>query len=235
MAKKNSHPMKGAKKRYRIELSSFSFLLWCFCALFFMAWIFVLGVLVGRGFLPGADSALTDLKTQAARLQEMVARSKRGEQGSQAKETIDETLAFYEKLESKKDEAKKKVQNLSTSKEGTKQGTLEASKEDLSRKNGNIRVETPKPGNGEPSTAPQAGKGGFTLQLASLEEKARAETMVGNLKSKGYDAYFYEVRVKGKTYYRVRCGRFMTREEADEYAAGLLKALNIRGFVSKFE
>jgi len=235
MAKRNTHPVKGAKKRYRIELSSFSLLLWCFCALFFMAWIFVLGVLVGRGFLPGADSALADLKTQVAKLQEMVTKSKRGEQGSQPKETIDETLAFYEKLESKKDQAKTKEHDLLTSKEGTRQGTPEAAKRDLPKKNGNTRMETPKPRSGEPPTTPPAGKGGFTLQLASLEEKAKAEAMVRDLISKGHDAYFSEARVKGKTYYRVRCGRFTTREEADVYAAGLLNALKIRGFIIKFE
>jgi cell division septation protein DedD len=235
MARKNSHPRKGAKKRYQIELSSFSLLLWGFCALFFMAWIFVLGVFVGRGFLPGADSPLTDLKTQVAKLQEMVAKSKRGEPASQTKETIDETLAFYEKLESKKDEAKKLDQNQSTSKNGTKQRSRDRAKGEIPASDSHARAETLKPGHGDPPSAPPAGTGRYTLQLASLEEKAKAETMVGDLLKKGHDAYFYEVRVKGKTFYRVRCGRFMTREEADAYAAKLVQSLNIRGFVIKFE
>ena len=235
MARKNTHPKKGAKKAHKIELSSFSLLLWGFCALFFMAWIFVLGILVGKGFLPGADSALTELKTRVAGLQEMAARSKRGEQGSRTRQTIDETLAFYEKLESKKDEAKNKNQDPSASKVGTKQGTPEQATGGGLKKDSDTRVETFKPGHGEVPAAPPAGKGGYTLQLASLEEKAKAEIMVRDLISKGYDAYSYEIRVKGKTYYRVRCGRFMTREEADEYRAKLLKALNIRGYVSKFE
>jgi len=41
--------------------------------------------------------------------------------------------------------------------------------------------------------------------------------------------------VKGKAYYRVRCGRFMTRDEAGVYASKLLKETKIRGFVSKIE
>jgi cell division protein FtsN len=235
MAKKNTNPRKGAKKRYQIEVGSFSLLLWGCCALFFLAWIFVLGVLVGRGFLPGADSAFTDLKSQVAKLQEMTGRSKRGEQTSQQKEPIDETLAFYERLESKKDEAKEKDNNRSASKEGTTQRILERTTGELPKKDSDIRAETTKPDRGIQPAAPPAGRGSYTLQIASLEEKAKAETMVGDLLSKGHDAYFYEALVKGKTYYRVRCGRFVTRDEADKYATKLDKSLNIRGFVTKFE
>jgi cell division septation protein DedD len=235
MARKNTHPGKGAKRGYRIELSPFSLFLWGFCALFFMAWIFVLGVLVGRGFLPGADNLITDLKNQAARLQEMVTKSKRGDQGFRTKETIDETLAFYEKLDSKKDEAKRKEQDPALPREGAKQGALEQAKGEPAGKDGAAGVKTAKPGREGSPTAPPPSKGVYTLQLASFEEKAKAESMVRDFISKGHDAYSYEVWVKGKTYYRVRCGRFMTREEAEAYAAKLHKSLNVRGFVSRFE
>jgi cell division protein FtsN len=235
MAKKNTQSRKGGKKRYQIEVTSITLFLWGFCALFFMAWIFVLGVFVGRGFLPGADSTLVDLKTQVAKLQEMMARNKRVEPGSQKKESIDEKLAFYEKLESKKDEAKRKEQSAPASKDGVRNGSSEGTGTETWKKENNARVEPPKPGQGEIKTAPPAGEVGYTLQLASLEEKEKAETMVKDLASRGYEAYFYEVRVKGKTYFRVRCGRFMTREEAGVYASKLLKEAKIRGFVSKVE
>jgi cell division protein FtsN len=235
MAKRNSNSKKGAKKRYQIEVGCFSLLLWGCCALFFLAWIFVLGVLVGRGFLPGADSAFTDLKTQVAKLQEMTGRNKRGEQTGQTKEPIDGTLAFYEKLESKEDAAKEKEPNRSAFNEGTRQRIREPAKGDLPKKDDNIRAESPKPDRGTQAAAPPIGNGIYTLQLASFEEKPKAETMVGDLLSKGHDAYFYEARVKGRTYYRVRCGRFMTQNEADEYAVKLGNSMNIRGFVTKFE
>ena len=235
MAGKNTQPRKEAKKGYRIELSSFSFLLWGLCALFFTAWIFVLGVLVGRGSLPGADSPLTDLKTQVARLQEMVTKNKRGDQAFQGKETVDETLAFYEKLEGRKDEAKKKEQGAQAGGNEAKQRALEQAKGEIPNKEGSAGAQMPKPPHERQPAAAPAGKGSYTLQLASFEERAKAETMVGDLISRGHEAYAYEVRVKGKTYYRVRCGRFMTREEADHYLAQLHKALNVRGYVSKFE
>ncbi|MBN2034395.1 MAG: SPOR domain-containing protein [Deltaproteobacteria bacterium] len=235
MAQNSTHPRKGVRKKYQIELSSFSLLLWGLCALFFMGWMFVLGVLVGRGFLPGAESALGNLKTQVARLQEVAARSKRGEPGSQKKETIDETLGFYERLEGKKEEVQKD-RDLSNTVDGAKREVLEKTGGEPSKQDIRPEEERPKPaGLGERLIAAQASKGAYTLQVASLEERAKADKMVGNLISKGYDAYFYEVHVKGKIYYRVRCGRFMTREEAKDCAAQLFKTLSIRGFVSKFE
>lgn len=234
MAKKNTQSRKAGKKRYQIEVTSLTLFLWAFCALFFVAWIFVLGIFVGRGFLPGADSALVDLKTQVTKLQEMMARNKRVEPESQKKESIDEMLAFYEKLESKKDEAKRKEQSAPTTKNGARAGSSLGTGNETSKKENLGTVEPSRPGQGD-RTAPPPGKGIYTVQLASLEEKGKAETMVKDLTSRGYDAYFYDVRVKGKTFYRVRCGRFMTRDEASVYASKLLKEAKIRGFVSKVE
>ena len=235
MAKKNTQSRKGGKKKYQIEVTSLTLFLWGFCALFLMAWIFVLGIFVGRGFLPGADSALVDLKTQIAKLQEMVARNKRVEPESGKKESIDEMLAFYEKLESKKDEAKRKEQSAPAVMSGARNGTSPGTGTETPKKENRTTVEPPKAGQGEIRTAPPPGQGAYTLQLASLEEKEKAEAMVKDLASRGHDAYFYEVRVKGKTYYRVRCGRFTTRDEASVYASKLLKEARIRGLVSKIE
>ena len=95
------------KKKYQLELSSISLVFWVVCILFFMGWIFVLGILVGRGFLPGANTAIADLKSQVTKLQEMVSRNKRVDQKPQAKEDIDSKLGFYDKLESKKEDKRK--------------------------------------------------------------------------------------------------------------------------------
>ena len=235
MAKKNTQPRKRVKKKHRIEVSSFSLFLWGFGALFFMAWMFVLGVLVGRGLLPGADSVLMELKTRVAAFQETAGKSKRSEPVSQPKETIDETLAFYEKLESKKEEAKKSEHRGPISKEGARQAPAAVGKVESPSKETREGVETPRSGDSGLPAAPPAGKGGYTVQLASLEERAKAEIMVRDLLSKGQDAYSYEVRMRGKTYHRVRCGRFATRAEADKYAESLFRTTNIRGLVIRFE
>ena len=106
---KKTNPSK--KEKYQFELSSMSLVFWVVCIVFVMGWIFVLGVLVGRGFLP-ANSAIADLKAQVTKLQEMVARNKRADQKPQAKEDIDSKLGFYDKLESKKEDKKKPFPEL---------------------------------------------------------------------------------------------------------------------------
>ena len=51
----------------------------------------------------------------------------------------------------------------------------------------------------------------------------------------GYPAYFYEIELKGKTFYRVRCGRFLNREDASRYGARMKRESGIKGFVSRLE
>ena len=78
-------------------------------------------------------------------------------------------------------------------------------------------------------------KGGYTLQLASLEVKSKAEETTKKLINRGYDAYFYEVKVRGKPWYRVRAGRFATRDEAEEFALKVLRETKLKGLVAKIE
>ena len=75
----------------------------------------------------------------------------------------------------------------------------------------------------------------YTVQIASIEDKEKAEKLVIDLIGKGYDAYSYEVDVNGKIYYRVRCGRFSSRQEAADYAQTLEKEAGLKGFVSRIE
>ena len=76
---------------------------------------------------------------------------------------------------------------------------------------------------------------GYTVQLASMEEKRKAEKMIEKLLAGGYDAYFYEAEVKGKIFYRVRCGRFPTKAGARRHAQKLAKETGLKGFVSRIE
>jgi cell division septation protein DedD len=75
----------------------------------------------------------------------------------------------------------------------------------------------------------------FTVQLVSLEDRGKAESTIRQLKERGFDAYFYEVKVKGKTYYRVRCGKFGTREDAALHAKKLTDQVGMNGFVAKID
>jgi cell division septation protein DedD len=218
------------KTKYQIELSSMSLLFWIVCIVFVMGWIFVLGVLVGRGFLP-ANSAITDLKAQVTKLQEMVARNKRADQKPQAKEDIDSKLGFYDKLEGKKEDKKKPFPELPPEPPKTEKAvkppepTLAGVKADIAKTESLAKKQElaksagpeKKVGAAEHTSGPFR----YVIQIAALDEKAKAEDMVKKLSGRGVDAYLQETVVKGKTYYRVRCGKFVTKEEANDYAHNL--------------
>lgn len=232
MSKKTDPPKKN---KYQIELSSMSLVFWVVCIVFFMGWIFVLGVLVGRGFLPGANTAIADLKAQVVKLQEMVARNKRTDQKPQAKEDIDSKLGFYDKLESKKEDKRKPFTELPL--EPPKNGktvrpaeaTLAEVKADIAKKEPSAKsAGADKKGKDtalEPVKPPDKASGSirYAIQIAALDEKTKAEEMVRKLTGRGVEAYLQEAVVKGKTFYRVRCGKFLTKEEAGNYGQKLPK------------
>lgn len=63
-----------------------------------------------------------------------------------------------------------------------------------------------------------AGTGTFTIQISSWPSRSRATTVVNRLASQGFDAYIVEGLVKGKTWYRVRVGRYASAAEAQAAA-----------------
>lgn len=255
MAKTRSRSKRRPKKKYLVEMTSFSVLIWGFCLFFLLAWIFVLGILVGRGFIPGSESAISELKAQIAKLQELVGNNKAVEERLKKEPEKNPELAFYERLSSKKVEAKSRWQS---------EGEVEVSKQKIEPKkkqilstNSNEQANTdPRVKNipqRDTSIAPMGKqKGGtsnslqvlsenpppetrYTVQLASLGSRDKAEKLINDLVDRGYPAYYYEASVKGKIYFRVRCGEFHNSREARDFAAKLNKDMGIKGFVSRFE
>jgi len=219
------------KTKYQIELSSMSLVFWAVCILFFMGWIFVLGVLVGRGFLP-ANTAIVDLKAQVIKLQEMVARTKRADQKPQAKEHIDPELRFYDKLESKKEDERKPFPELPPEPPKSEKAAKPADtalgdvKADIAKKDSSVKKQ---------DMAKSSDPFRYVIQIAALDEKANAEDMVRKLSGRGVEAYVQETVVKGKLFYRVRCGKFATKEEANDYAQNLPKEAGTTWRVFKVE
>jgi len=235
---------KEKQKKYQIEMTSLSIFLWGFSLFFLLAWIFVLGILVGRGFLPGAVTAISDLKGQISKLQEMIRHDKVKDLRVQKKSDSDTKLAFYEKLSRKKDETKREwplESDIEGAKRETTEKQLNASQgtppkkrvEGLKKETTQKKVDTSQ---GVPSERKKRVDGTkYTVQLASLGDRNKAEKMINQLVALGYPAYFYEAKIKDKTHYRVRCGRFIKRGEAATYAKELAKEAGIKGFVSRIE
>jgi cell division protein FtsN len=56
----------------------------------------------------------------------------------------------------------------------------------------------------------------WTVQVNAYPDETSAKQLVERLKNKGYNAGVTEVQNNGKTWYRVRVGRYATREDADK-------------------
>jgi len=56
----------------------------------------------------------------------------------------------------------------------------------------------------------------WTVQVNAYPDERSAKQLVDRLKNKGYNAVVSEARNKGKTWYRVRVGKYGSREEADK-------------------
>lgn len=78
-------------------------------------------------------------------------------------------------------------------------------------------VDTAKVDDGE---SKDAGKN-WRVQVNAYPDELSAKQVVDRLKNKGYNAYFTEVRYKGKIWYRVNVGKYSSKEEAEKMRESL--------------
>jgi len=65
--------------------------------------------------------------------------------------------------------------------------------------------------------------GKWTVQIAASTERKQAVDLAKKLGVAGYPSYVVTADVGGKTYHRVRVGRFTSREAAEEYKNMMLR------------
>ncbi len=66
----------------------------------------------------------------------------------------------------------------------------------------------------------------WAVQVNAFPNERDAKNLAKKLKDKGYDSYVVSTSIKGKTWYRVRVGRFATRGEAKELQETLMAKEN---------
>ncbi len=96
---------------------------------------------------------------------------------------------------------------------------------------------TPKPASSATAVAAKAERPPekYTVQVSAFEEPQAAENLSSHLREKGYRAYTMAKRLPGRgTWYRVRIGRFDTRQEAEEMAAQLERKENLSTFITPY-
>lgn len=101
MVNRKSSPKKE-RKRYTFQFTFSSLLLSSISLLFILAWVFSLGIMVGRGFLPGAIDTFSSIK-------ERIMKDKEKKAIDHPRPIKEEELTFYNQLVDKKDRVKKKA------------------------------------------------------------------------------------------------------------------------------
>lgn len=89
----------------------------------------------------------------------------------------------------------------------------------------------------EPEVAPvntlEQMSGNYTVQVGSFTRAGDAQRMAANLESDGYPAYVARGVVDGTTYYRVRVGKYQTRDEASRMASKVKRSKAIDAFTTR--
>ncbi len=190
---------------------------------FVAAWMFILGVLVGRGTAPVHFDTQALQKELAAMRDAMMKKDREALEKAVRGEDEKAPLEFYEAL--KKDDPDTAVQlpaaQAPADGPSASPPAAEAvapphkSRSAVMAKNAVVPAEpvaaTP------PSTAThaRAATGNLTLQVASLKDTAAAQRIVANLKKDGYPAYLSRTVIPGRgIWFRVRVGSYEGPEQA---------------------
>jgi cell division septation protein DedD len=224
-----------------IRLSRKGVMIWIGLMLFIAGWMFVLGILVGRGMAPvnldagKLEQELAALKARMLRQEQaQVDARASGQNGGQS------DLGFYEALKDPKAEKPfaplPKPKPVKTPSAAAKSAAVAPPPVSAPKP---VPQPKPKPKPKpvvKPQPAPQLAPkpaaaarakpagGKFTVQVAALKDPGSAANLVAELRKKEFRAYQIRTEVSGKgVWYRVRVGAFTDRSHA-EATAGRLKA-----------
>jgi cell division septation protein DedD len=204
-------------------------LVWIGLILFIAVWMFVLGILVGRGSAP-VNLEAGRLEQELAALKAKMLRQERSRVEARAAGQKDakSQLDFYEAL--KDPDAEKRLKTMPVPRQ---ESVPPRTAKPAVTPKPEPRPVAPKPKpTAKPAPAPAAATGKFTVQVASLKDVRSAERLVAELKKKGYRAA-YRIRsdVPGKgIWHRVRVGAYADRASAGKMA-GKLKAAKFGAMV----
>ena len=205
------------RKNDSLRLTRKGVALWLGLILFISSWMFVLGILVGRGTAP-IEFDIQKLEKELAALKKESLK-KQLRRFKIDKDTVENNsdLPFYEELKSNTEEVA-----LPAAPVKEKKPTLpeKADPKPLKR---DTPETVPKEKTAAAESADQTGKR-LTVQVASVKDPEDANNVITKLKSKGFPAYKTIARIPGKgIWFRVRVGPFESRTEADNMLIRLKK------------
>ena len=212
MKEKKEKPEKK-KRGLSLDLSRTALFFWSLGLLILLGWIFTLGVLAGRGLLPSGAKILVEIRNRIVKLQEMVGQKDSSELDRIKGVQKDLEFGFYDELSSKKIAV---VQSRSAPPPKRP-------------------VKRPVAGHAKQPRPVLSASERYVVQVASLDREKQALEMVNRLVKRGYPAYHYKVFIKGRRYFRVRCGTFKTRAEALNAQRKLADMERLKGYVQKVD
>ena len=249
------------KKNKKVSLSKKPFLVlsrraiagWIGVIFLLCAWMFVVGVLVGRGTAPlgfKVDGIHSKLEIAGRNLHDRPEGRAAGE-SDLAKDKS--KLDFYEALPEDREDIEidekesdrvvskkvepppaqkppentgKKSATMSTAEKQSGQKTKPPKKESTKKKTKQLMASK--------SQVKPTGKQ-YTVQVAAFKKKADADVLVKKLKGQGYDAYRTLTKIEGKgIWFRVRVGKYRSRAEARSTVSKLKKS-GMKPIVVKME
>lgn len=228
--KKKTEKKAAAKsrKKYMLQLTGKGLFLGL-CLLFLISgWMFVLGVLVGRGTAPVNFDIQALQKELLALKESMVKQEKRAMEIDSAKTGAKSSLEFYEALKKKgKDEQIQIIEKKAPPKASPKAPPTAPPPSPLTSQK---RVSKSKAAPEEKKTLPDlpdvkpSPSGTLAVQVASTKDAASAKALVKKLTQLGYAGFSTVAEIPNKgTWYRVRVGPYRTKTEAEKVRRGLIK------------
>ncbi|MEE8553767.1 MAG: SPOR domain-containing protein [Desulfobacterales bacterium] len=205
---------KALPKKRKSSSSRKGLALWIFLIFFVSAWMFILGILVGRGTAP-VQFDIEKLQNELAALKEDDVKEEleRFKIDSNAADNKIE-MNFYEELKVTKDEDSLNIETSEQKKEPLPENTVSESKK-IGPSEEVLSVKAHQESKPETISKTDITNKNLTIQVASFKDPNVADKMVEELKKKGFPAYRSIGKVPGKgIWYRVRIGYFSTKSEA---------------------
>lgn len=224
---------KDPGKKAFIALSGKAVAGWVAVVFIISAWMFGVGVMVGRGTAPiGFD--LDQLKRTLESLQKAAQQApKSGPQPGASEMKAKTDLGFYESLPKNREDAE--LPNIPSAppaarpepvapKPAETPAPAKAEKPAAPPVSASAKAEKP-----EAASAPPMPGSPMTVQIAAVRSEEEARRFSEKLRQKGYAAYIEPIAIPGKgTWYRVRMGEFPSKE----FAGSTLDRLKKDGFAA---
>ncbi len=225
MGKKEKDTPKKKKSSHQWTRKGLA--IWISLTFFACAWMFVLGIFVGRGTVP-VRFDIQKLEKELTALKEAVIKKEFDRYKLDSNSEDNKTkMGFYEALKNtgeeerlKTDIPKKKPKPLHKKAVSKAKKTVVSKKTVTARKAKTTGVRESAENNNN-----------FTIQVAALKDLKVADNLVTKFKKKGYPAYRSIGKIPGKgIFYRVRIGYFKNRAQAGS-TFNRLKKENIKAII----